>query len=433
MDDEHWRLEAGGLAERVPGIQAGKVVPELAAHRAHPALGDVAGELRLEVGDAGVVHGAGVAIRSAAQPADQVAAVRAAGDRQARRVGDAAGDQQVRRRLDVAAGLIAPAAQDRLRERLTEAGRAVEVHEGHDITGSGERVRAPPPVPAVAERAVRAAVDHVHERPGLRGPLARGRDRRARGIDDEHLDRIAVRAGERHILDRAEVDIRHRLVREAADAVDRRADDALAMPARVRPHREPRRARRRRQPRMGAEHAPAGRLRRRERAVAGPERRRGAGRVRGGGGHGRGDVERPDGAARPDLRGEPERRRRARVERPLARRGVPALRQHGVRARRAVERDEAHPIGVEVELALQSVHEPAAVRREHRAVGFELVIRVQQSAGRGRAAAGRPRRHQARRGERAGIGGRGGQVGRDVDAERAPQQAVVRRLRAAGV
>ena len=81
----------------------------------------------------------------------------------------------------------APIAVDRIGEGLAVAGRAVEIDGHRAIARSGEHPRIPAIGPAVAERALRAAVDEQQRRQALRP---------ADGFDDLAPDGVAMRSGE---------------------------------------------------------------------------------------------------------------------------------------------------------------------------------------------------------------------------------------------
>ena len=150
----------------------------------------------------------------AVHPRDHVAAVAAARGENPLRVGPGLLEQQVGRALDVLQLELAPAAGDRVGEAIAEARRAVVVHAGHHVARRRHRLVVPAPVPAVAHRGVRAAVDQVHQRRlGLAARVESGR------VVEPHLHRLAERALVPALLDRAEGQRRQRRVVEGLDPV----------------------------------------------------------------------------------------------------------------------------------------------------------------------------------------------------------------------
>ena len=90
----------------------------------------------------------------------------------------------------------APVAVDRVGEGLAVAGRAVEIDGDRAIARRGEHPGVPAIGPAIAERALRAAMDQQQRRQRAGG---------AGGLDDLAPDGVAMRAGE------AEAPHRHRI------------------------------------------------------------------------------------------------------------------------------------------------------------------------------------------------------------------------------
>src|SRR5512143_2616728 len=87
------------------------------------------------------------------------------------------------RRLDVGEFALAVAAGDRLERLLPESRRAVVVDADDDVAVTREHLRVPAEMPAVGLRRVRAAVDHLEQRPApQRIEIRRIDDPRVQGL-----------------------------------------------------------------------------------------------------------------------------------------------------------------------------------------------------------------------------------------------------------
>src|SRR5690606_30394924 len=102
--------------------------------------------------------------------------------------------------LQVLQRLAAPVAADGVGEGLAIAGRAVEVDHDHRVALAGVGLRVPAVAPAVAEAALRAAVDQERHRVALAGLVVPG-------LDHVAVDRGAAGALEAELLEGAEIDV----------------------------------------------------------------------------------------------------------------------------------------------------------------------------------------------------------------------------------
>ena len=192
VDHQHGRVHATREPDGRPRVLLLDPLPHLAARGAAAALRHVARVLRRQVAHPSVIDDAPEAIGVTGDPTHQIAAVTATGHGHARLIDQARRDEHVGRVHDVAERPRGPLALDTLREVLSPPGRPLEVDQRHHIAGSRERLRVPARVPLVAERAVRTAVDHVHERV-LLPDLMVGRQHH------EHLHALALGPFEVHL------------------------------------------------------------------------------------------------------------------------------------------------------------------------------------------------------------------------------------------